>query len=124
MKEVSVLYIRFKPGEEYCEPRGIYYSLMPVNLTESMITWLHDKLTPDQWYIYSTLLWYEQIKLEEKSPTLQEIWKIHFETRYTLSDFYNIIKSLENFYIRENSGEVLSLVSFVKEADIIGASSY
>jgi hypothetical protein len=109
------LYVRIKPGDHYCTPRGKYYSLMPIPFDNNMIEWLRSQMTPNQWYVYCVLLKYEHIKLEEWTPGLDQIWEQDCDCM-SKEEFDEAIQFLLDFLIDdERYGMILPLVKWEKE---------
>jgi hypothetical protein len=110
------MFIRIKPGEAYSYtvdkfPDRKYQQLLPVPLERWRILDLRAEMTPEQWYVYCTLLWYEQVKQEVKTPTLNEIWNMHCSKQMTIETFNEVIESLQKLYYKQNN-ELIPILKF------------
>jgi len=110
------MYVRIKPGEDYRELKTDWYGKLPLTLEKSTIVWLKNQLNPDQWYVYTTLLWYEHIKIAGGTPTLEAIWTEHCKEHMTLDRFKECVEYLHEFIVDdEEHGMLLRLVDWQKE---------
>lgn len=114
------MFIRLTPGEAYSStvdkfPDRKYQQLLPVPLERWKILDLRNEMTPEQWYVYSALLWYEQVKQEVKTPTLREICSMHCKL-LSYPVFEEIVDSLMSLYFKQGN-ELIPILKFEKGAE-------
>ncbi len=97
------MFIRLKPGS-YFSPRTMdwperrYTSLQPLTLGEETITLVREHLSPEAWYVYSILLFYEANKYELKTPSLDYIYSSHC-SKISRDQFDKALIELQSTYI-------------------------
>lgn len=97
------------PGEDYSYaikkfPGRVYNSIMPIQMSKDMIIDTRSYMTPDQWYVYCGLMWYEWVKFEQSTPTLDEIYEESFSSNMTKERFLEVIEELQNLYFQDKNG--------------------
>jgi hypothetical protein len=111
--------IRLLPGHPFSYtvtkfPGRVWASVMPVPMPKGMLLGLRNQLSPAEWYVYSGLLWFEQVKFEEETPDLKGLWQQIAQEYMSYDAFTIIIESLRNRYVEVN-GELTQLVSWAGE---------
>ncbi len=116
------MYIRLNPGHDFDEqvsrfPGRKYNQLLPIAISKEQIFELMPAMKPTSWMIYTVLLWYESVKFEISTPTLEKIYYDHLSNSISKEDFDLAIEELENLVIKNDKDDLVYLVKLNKKSE-------
>lgn len=97
------MYIRLRVGEAYFpdNPKGrVFNGCFPVSIPLEVVLELFPHLTPRATCLYITFLYYDGVKYEKATPTLERIRELHYPN-WTQEEFDEALKELSLIVVNE-----------------------